>query len=518
MLQQTTAQMQREMASRLTQRCSPACFSQRRLLSSSFSSSFNLSSNSPAAAALTLAPHHSTVLAAFLSSYTTQRRAFHSHSAPLLRPAPSSPTQSPSAAAATAAAPSDSADPDAAAAAAGADPDWPEPPPPVTSLSGGMIKGDLYPPSKLAALEKKHANLDFNALARHLHQTDVHFFDQEVPYIDQDFTIRPDFRLSHRLEGATRLKRLQEEEDKKIFRLLTHGYWVTQGQNVRVAAEGKVRSVWTMVVAGDKNGTASYGIGKGEDMIIAERRALEDLRRNLLFVPLFESRTISNEVVGKYGVTLARMWPRPRDRGITASVLPMYIFHCFGIFDITCKIHGRCLPHHQVKAIFEGLKQVKSLREEAIRRGVTAHRMFERGLYKPKHPTKAELTRRGQEVKDLINEVKAIAAHEKVLLDKGMLDHYPTFQYPVPDSNLKFKPGPHQALPELQLKELELQHCYVPKDYVKRKPHPPNSAQKHGPAPVLPDNKGTKTGQVLFKRRGLPTPRRHITERTDRVI
>lgn len=313
-----------------------------------------------------------------------------------------------------------------------------------------------------------------------------------------------DFRLLQRLEGSNRLKRLQEIEDKKIHRLLHFGYWVTQGRNVRVASEGKIQSVWTMVVGGDMNGTASYGFGKGEDMNIAQKRALQDLRRNMLFVPLFESRTISHEIVGRHGVCQVRMWPRPRERGMTAGMIPRMIFECFGIDDITAKVDGRALPHHQAMAIFNGLREVKSLREEAIRRGVTAHRMFERGLQQPRHPGRAELIRRGEEVASMLREVKAVQTHENTLDDLGVLEAVgkkPTFF-----AHPEWMEAGDDADPA---------NTFVP-SYIVRKPAPVDVGP-HTPAPPHPTSRKPAIKETLLKFRGLPHPRTPQTEKTERV-
>jgi small subunit ribosomal protein S5 len=344
----------------------------------------------------------------------------------------------------------------------------------------------------MSAIEKRYDWVDWNEMAKHLHMGDVHFFDQEVPYTDSDFTIRPDFRLLHRLEGANRLKTLQEHEDKKILRLLDFGYWITEGRTTRVATEGKVQSVWTMVVAGDQNGTASYGFGKAKDMGLAEKRAMADLRRNMLFVPLFESRTISHEIRGKHGVCQVRMWPRPRTHGMTAGMIPRMLFECFGIQDITAKVDGRALPHHQAMAIFNGLKEVKVLREEAARRGVTAHKMYERGLNKPRHPGREELKRRGEEVTNILREIRAIQVNETA---NGVPKEEQTYWEPE-----KFDSPIHDPKPE---------NTFVP-GYIVQQPKP-IVGELHNPAPLFPNSKRAAIKETLFKRRGLPQPTSHRT-------
>ena len=350
---------------------------------------------------------------------------------------------------------------------------------------------------QLAALEKKYSWVDWNAMSHHLHMSDVHFFDQEVPYTDQDFTIRPDFRLIHRLEGANRLKRLQEHEDKKILRLLDFGYWVTSGRNIRVASEGKIASVWSMVVGGDQNGTASFGFGKGIDMGIAERRAMQDLRRNMLFVPMFESRTISHEIEGKHGVCKVRMWPRPREAGMTAGMIPRMIFECFGLRDITAKVDGRALPHHQALAIFNGLREVKNLREEAIRRGVTAHRMFERGLHDPRHPGREELNRRGKVVSSLLREIRAQQISDDLALQmdpKNEELQAAAAKWAEPDFESSPIDNPNKEAVN-----------YVP-PYITEMPEPLEQAPHVG-APKMPYSRRAAIKETLNKRRGLPHPK-----------
>ena len=315
-----------------------------------------------------------------------------------------------------------------------------------------------------------------------------------------------DFRLLHRLEGANRLKRLQEHEDKKILRLLDFGYWVTSGRTTRVATEGKISSVWSMVVGGDQNGTASFGFGKGEDMGIADRRAMQDLRRNMLFVPLFESRTISHEIEGKHGVCKVRMWPRPREAGMTAGMIPRMIFECFGLQDISAKVDGRALPHHQALAIFNGLREVKNLREEAIRRGVTAHRMYERGLAVPRHPGRVELTRRGKEVSSLLREIRAQQIQDEMMLELDPKD-------PQARANVdKWAEPDFESSP---VEDPNPEANYVP-PYIIRRPRPVDLGA-HYPAPKYPQSKKAPIKETLNKRRGLPHPKTPQTKEHTRL-
>ena len=254
--------------------------------------------------------------------------------------------------------------------------------------------------------------IDWSRYRDYLHRSDIHFFDNEVKQTDQNFypyqpeeTDEPDEE-----EEADRAEQLAVT---RLARLLPFSAFIDKGSTTRVTRFGKVRSAWAMLLAGDRNGTASFGIGKGEDFGQAMKRAERDLRNNLTFLPLLESRTILNETVGRFGVCEVHMKPLPRGGGMTAGIIPRLVFEAFGLHDISAKVYGRALPKHQIFAIWDGLSRQRSMREWTVGRGIRAHRMFERGVQQPRAPPRAVLEERAEAIHRKLQEAQMVLEDEQ---------------------------------------------------------------------------------------------------------
>ena len=263
----------------------------------------------------------------------------------------------------------------------------------------------LHNPQSLAAVADKYRWINWGRFADHLHRTDVHFFDQEVKWVDQNFDVKGDDAELRKVAALDEMEWKTEEENERLFQLLPFGAFIDQGSHTRVTRFGKVRSSWVLIIAGDQCGTASFGIGKGADAAEAVDRAERDLKNNITFLPLIESRTILYECIGKFGVCRVHMQPLPRGAGMTAGLVPRLVFDAFGIQDISAKVFGRSLPKHQVYAIWEGLSHQKSLRELSVARGVKLHRMFERGVEQPRSPPRWMMDDRAMEIGRKLKEV-----------------------------------------------------------------------------------------------------------------
>ena len=284
-----------------------------------------------------------------------------------------------------------------------------DPSPPLTNPSDPIFTlpdpEQLHTPSTLAAIADKYRWINWSRFADHLHRTDVHFFDQEVKWVDQNYNVKPNAAELAKVEALDEAQWAAEEEKERLFQLLPFGAYIDQGSHTRVTRFGKVRSSWVLIIAGDQCGTASFGIGKGADASEAVERAERDLKNNLTYLPLIESRTILYETVGKFGVCRVLMQPLPRGAGMTAGLVPRLVFDAFGIRDISAKVFGRALPKHQVFAIWEGLSHQRSMRELSIARGVKLHRMFERGVDQPRAPPRSVMDERALEIARKLKEV-----------------------------------------------------------------------------------------------------------------
>ena len=122
----------------------------------------------------------------------------------------------------------------------------------------------------------------------------------------------------------------------------------------------------------------------------ASMDALWQCRKNILFVPLLEGRTLFKEVVGKWNQTRVHMKPGPREGGQTACGMIRCIFDCIGVEDFSARILGRKNPFTVLYAIFDGLKQQTSFRQIALDRGVNFYDLLDKDACPP-HPTTSEM-------------------------------------------------------------------------------------------------------------------------------
>jgi small subunit ribosomal protein S5 len=68
----------------------------------------------------------------------------------------------------------------------------------------------------------------------------------------------------------------------------------------RVNSGGKIRSTSALVVVGDQNGHAGYGMGRGSDTATAVQKALAQAQKNIELIPRLENRTIYADMDFKF--------------------------------------------------------------------------------------------------------------------------------------------------------------------------------------------------------------------------
>ena len=63
---------------------------------------------------------------------------------------------------------------------------------------------------------------------------------------------------------------------------------------------GRDASFRCLVVAGDCMGRGGFGFGKGDSVMTAREQALKDAVKNMVYVPLYEGRTLYHDLEGKH--------------------------------------------------------------------------------------------------------------------------------------------------------------------------------------------------------------------------
>lgn len=123
-----------------------------------------------------------------------------------------------------------------------------------------------------------------------------------------------------------------------------------------------------VVVVGDHRGRVGVGVGRARGVPEAIRKGIERAKRSMVEVPLVGT-TIPHQVLSKYRGAKVLLKPASPGTGVIAGGGVRAVVEAAGIRDILSKSLGSANILNVVKATLEGLRQLKSVEEEAERRG-----------------------------------------------------------------------------------------------------------------------------------------------------
>ena len=136
----------------------------------------------------------------------------------------------------------------------------------------------------------------------------------------------------------------------------------------KVVKGGRRFSFSALVVVGDSQGHVGYGLGKAPEVPDAIRKATDQAKRNIIYVPTVNG-TITHELVGKFGATTIVMKPASQGTGVIAGGAVRPILELAGIHNILTKTIRSRNPHNVVKATFLALLSLRKTDEVLTRRG-----------------------------------------------------------------------------------------------------------------------------------------------------
>lgn len=122
---------------------------------------------------------------------------------------------------------------------------------------------------------------------------------------------------------------------------------------------GKKRTISALVVVGNGNGVAGFGVGRGEESFAAIRKAKNKAVNYLYFVPRYNDHTLYHNVQVKYKQTQVQLERRVQGTGLKCQRVIASIFQLAGIKDARAKIIGSNNPLNIVRATFKGLTSQK---------------------------------------------------------------------------------------------------------------------------------------------------------------
>ncbi len=139
-----------------------------------------------------------------------------------------------------------------------------------------------------------------------------------------------------------------------------------------VVKGGRRFSFNALVVVGDKNGRASFGYGKANEVPPAVEKAIKEGEQSARRSKKVQMRgdSIPHRVIGKYGASKVILVPAGPGTGIKAGPGVREVLQACGIQNILTKVHGSTNPINLVKATLAGLQQLRTKEDVARLRGV----------------------------------------------------------------------------------------------------------------------------------------------------
>jgi small subunit ribosomal protein S5 len=172
--------------------------------------------------------------------------------------------------------------------------------------------------------------------------------------------------MAKRDSNRDRVKPAETELKEKLVNL---------NRVAKVTKGGRTFSFAAIVVVGDGNGTVGHGLGKARDVSESISKAVDDAKKNLIKVPIFNG-TIPHEQKGKYGAGKVLIKPASSGTGVIAGGAMRAVLETAGVHNVLAKSQGSSNPHNVVKATINALSQLRSPQVVAKERNISMEKLF----------------------------------------------------------------------------------------------------------------------------------------------
>jgi len=144
---------------------------------------------------------------------------------------------------------------------------------------------------------------------------------------------------------------------------------------VRVDRVQKVQRGGTMVryralvIGGNLNGCAGFGVAKANAPNEAAAAAARVAKRNIFFIDRYNGTGLTSDLAGRHNSCRVALRSVNPNRGLNGHPLIREIMKYFGITDCSAKSHGNRNVHNVVRATFKAIMTHESLEDVALKRG-----------------------------------------------------------------------------------------------------------------------------------------------------
>lgn len=128
----------------------------------------------------------------------------------------------------------------------------------------------------------------------------------------------------------------------------------------KVVEGGRRFSFTACVVVGDTAGMYGVGKGKSSEVMDAKNKALNQAKKNMRRIPLFQMRTLHHDVTGKSGAARVLIRKAKPGTGVIAGGAMRAIFTCLGVRDVVAKSFGSSSPYVMAAATLNALSKIRS--------------------------------------------------------------------------------------------------------------------------------------------------------------
>ena len=139
----------------------------------------------------------------------------------------------------------------------------------------------------------------------------------------------------------------------------------------KVVKGGRIFGFTALTAVGDGNGRVGFGRGKAREVPLAIQKAMESARRNMINVNL-DGHTLQYPIKARHGASKVYMQPASEGTGVIAGGAMRAILELAGVQNVLAKCYGSTNPVNVVRATFNGLRDMRSPEEIAMKRGKSA--------------------------------------------------------------------------------------------------------------------------------------------------